>query len=169
MQLHGVYHEYQTHFRLRVGLPRTPTANDFKPTGSHYIELRFTQDLFDKPAEDIRLAKLTEEEVKVLPQVIMKESRVGTHGSLGQGIGRLTLQLNRPIIQAGFGTVFTHGHDKVGACLEKLSKVVEATQVNIFFIHHPRTMRMVERVRARIVDQETPFLEYNWEDSGKHQ
>lgn len=169
MQLQGSYHEYQTHFKLRVGLPRTPTENDFNHTGSHYIELRFTQDLFDKPAEDIKLAKLTDEEVMDLPRAILKESKVGTHGSFGQGIARLTLQLNRPIIQAGFGTVFTHGHDKVGPCLEKLSKVVKATQVNIFFIHYPSTMKMVDRVRACIVNQEVPFGEYNWDVSGKHQ
>ena len=168
MQLHGVYHEYQTHFRLRVGLPRTPIANDFKPTGSHYIELRFTQDLFDKPAEDILLVKLTDEEVMDLPRAIQKESQVGSHGSHGQGIGRLTLQLNRPIIQAGFGTVFTHGHDKVQACLEKLTKVVESTRVHIYFIHKPKVMNMVDRIRTRIVNQETPFNEYNWEVSGRH-
>lgn len=169
MQLQGNYHEYQTHFKLRVGLPRTPTASDFNHTGSHYIELRFTQDLFDKPTEDIKLAKLTDEEVANLPRAILKESKIGGHGSFDPGIARLTLQLNRPIIQAGFGTVFTHGHDKVVACLEKLSKVVKATQVNIFFIRYPSIMRMVDRVRARIVNQEIPFWEYNWDVSGKHQ
>ncbi len=169
MQLHGIYHEYQTHFRLRVGLHRTPTVNDFKPNGAHCIELRFTQDLFNKPAEDIKLAQLTDEEVMGLPRVIRKESKVGRYRNFGQGIARLTMQLNQSILQAAFGTSFTHGHEKFKACLEKLSKVVKSTQVHIFFIHQPKAMNMANRVRERIVNPGIPFGEYNWKRSGNHQ
>lgn len=168
MQLHGVYHEYQMHFKLRVGLLRNPTVNDFKPEGAHYIELRFIQDMFNGPAQDIKLAKLTDEEICDLPSVILQKSKVGKHGNLGQGIARLTMQLNQPILDAGFGMSFMHGHEKVQACLEKLFNVVKSTLVHIYFIHQPKAIKTVDRFRARIVNQGYPFGGYHWEVSGSH-